>query len=252
MIYDLQKASILKRFSAFLLDFILICIVAVGIVALMSLITGFDNTYQQYEDIVDRYSQEYGIDLKEVLDDDATEEMKTKYKTALNAFSEDEEGKVLYAKIVNIIFLSISIGLFVAYLVVEFVVPLIFKNGQTVGKKVFSVGVMQVTGVRITPFILFVRSVLGKYTVETMVPMSIIFMVVLNVSGIIPLLVLLAIVILQIALLIATKTNSLIHDALSSTVVVDMATQMIFSDKESMIQYKEELHKAEAEKAEYK
>ena len=53
---------------------------------------------------------------------------------------------------------------------------------------------------------------------------------------------LLLILILQIVLIAATKTNSAIHDCLASTVTVDLASQMIFNTREEMIAYKEKLH----------
>lgn len=252
MIYDLQKASILKRISAWLLDFICICILAVGVAALVTVIAGFDGIYNEYNEIIETYSEKHGIDLKKTLPDDASEEQKALYQTAYEDFSKDETATVLYVRIISIIFMSIALGLFFAHLIVEFIIPLCLKNGQTVGKKVFSVGVMQITGVRITPFILFVRGILGKYTVETMVPLLMLLMVFMGIGGIVMLIVVAAIIILQLVLVIATKTNSLIHDALSSTVVVDMATQMIFDTKDAMISYKEEHSKAEAEKADYK
>ena len=42
MIYDLQKASLLKRASAILLDFILLVVLATGVGMVVSAITGFD------------------------------------------------------------------------------------------------------------------------------------------------------------------------------------------------------------------
>lgn len=251
MIYDLQKASILKRISAWLLDFVCICILSVGVFLVISAISGFDAKSERYDEIITQYSEEYGIDLKKGLDDDATQQQKDLYQKAYEAFAKDKEAIALYSQIINITILMVSLGLFVAVLIVEFIVPLFLKNGQTLGKKIFSVAVMQVSGVRITPFILFVRAILGKYTIELMVPALIIAMLVMGVGDLLTVLVLAALGIFQLALVIITKNNSLIHDALSSTVAVDMATQMIFDNKDEMIKYKEELHKAEVERSEY-
>lgn len=251
MIYDLQKASILKRISAWLLDFICVSIIAVGIMWAISAMAGFSAKSERYEELLNNYSEQYGVSLSEGLDQDASQEQKDLYNEAYQAFAKDEEVGVLYSQILNITILMVSLGLFIAIFIVEFVLPLIFKNGQTLGKKIFSVAVMQVSGVRINPFILFVRAVLGKYTIETMVPAMIIAMIFMGVADMMTILVLVALLIFQIILVIATKTNSLIHDALSSTVAVDMATQMIFYSKEEMIKYKEENHQAEVERSEY-
>ena len=56
---------------------------------------------------------------------------------------------------------------------------------------------------------------------------------------------------IQIILLIVTRTNSLIHDTLSSTVVIDFASQMIFDSVEAKREYQLRIHKEEAEKSDY-
>lgn len=252
MIYDLQKASLLKRFSAFLLDFILVCIVAVGLAALISRIVKFDSQYEQFVGYMEQHGKEYGVDITTAIPEDASEEYKENYNKANEALAKDTDAMAVYSKMTNLVFLMISIGLLVSFVIFEFVFPIIFKNGQTLGKKIFQVGVMQISGVRISLFALFVRGILGKYTVETMVPILLLGLIILGQGSAILVIVLFAIFAMQIILLIATKTNSLIHDILSSTVVVDMQTQMIFRTKEEMIQYKEEVRLAEVEKAEYK
>ena len=61
MIYDLQKASILKRISAFLLDFILLLILTAGFIALLTLIVRFDFYYNQLAEY-DKQYKEIGIE----------------------------------------------------------------------------------------------------------------------------------------------------------------------------------------------
>ena len=56
---------------------------------------------------------------------------------------------------------------------------------------------------------------------------------------------------MQIILLIATDTNSLIHDLLAKTVVIDFASQMIFADEEEMIAYKKRVHAEKAARQTY-
>lgn len=252
MIYDLQKASLLKRFSAFLLDFILICIVAVGFAALISRIVNFDAKFKQFDEYMTKYGEEFGVDLKNAIPDDASQEYKDNYNQANEALAKDKDAMKLYATIINLVFMMVSIGLLLSFIIFEFILPIILKNGRTIGKKIFQVGVMQINGVKINTFALFARAILGKYTVETMVPILILGLILLGRGTVVVVIVLFALIIMQLVLLIATKTNSLIHDVLSSTVVVDMATQMIFNSKEEMIEYKEQVHLAEVEKAEYK
>ena len=41
---------------------------------------------------------------------------------------------------------------------------------------------------------------------------------------------------------VAGVDNALIHDKMADTVCVDLASQMIFPDRETMIDYKEKMH----------
>ena len=110
---------------------------------------------------------------------------------------------------------------------------------------------MRIDGVRISPVILFVRSILGKYTVEIMIPVIIILMMFFGVGSIVTLGVVVLILLFEIILVIATKTNSFIHDVLSSTVVVDLPSQMIFDSVEAKIEYQARIHNEDAKNAKY-
>ena len=59
------------------------------------------------------------------------------------------------------------------------------------------------------------------------------------------------IALLNVGLFVINKTRPFIHDALASTVCVDMASQMIFNSVEEMIEYKKRIHREEAENAKY-
>lgn len=254
MIYDLQKASILKRFSAALLDFILIVILSAGAMWLMAVITKIDKYTDAVNDYYAQYGEKHGVDLLISQEDlaEQTEEYKAKYQAAVDEFFKDGDAKKAYDKVLTLPLLIITFGLLISSLIVEFVVPLCLKNGMTLGKKVFNVGVVFKNSVKISTFALFVRAVLGKYTIELMVPVLLLYMVFYNnLIGITGLIVLGLLVILQIVLIIATKTNSCIHDILSNTVVVDMQTQMVFNSYDELMQYKEDQHQEEVKKATY-
>ena len=239
MIYDLQKASFLKRISAWLLDVILLVILVTGVAALIAELSGFDGYSQQHEAALKIIEAEYGMRIDTIPEgyyEMTTEELESyqkEYKVAYKAWLEDEQAVKAYSMCQTLILLMISLSILVGYLVMEFIIPLVIGNGQTIGKKVFAIAVTRTNGVKITPVVLFIRTFLGKYTVETMVPLLVI---------------LAALLIAQIALLIATPTNSLIHDKLADTVTVDMTSQMIFATEEDLLNYKK---KVAAEKAEH-
>jgi uncharacterized RDD family membrane protein YckC len=130
-------------------------------------------------------------------------------------------------------------------------VPLLLGNGQTAGKKVFGLGVVRVDGVRTTPLQMFVRTVLGKFTVEIMIPVYVLLMIFFNVTGLSGTLLLLALLVAQILIMALNRNNSLIHDLLAGTVVVDVASQMIFRDTQDLINYKKKLSREQSDRQSY-
>ena len=144
--------------------------------------------------------------------------------------------------IVNLTLLITSIGILLSFVILEFIVPILFKNGQTLGKKAFGIAVMRFDGVKIGTPILFVRAILGKYTLETMVPVLFIIMLYFGMTGGIALLLIGALLIGQLILIFSTRARTPLHDVIANTVTVDMASQMIFESQEAMLAYKKDLH----------
>ena len=64
MVTDLQKASLWKRISAGLFDFILIVMLAVGVAALLSWVLGYNSYHQSYMEVRTRYEAQYGVDFE--------------------------------------------------------------------------------------------------------------------------------------------------------------------------------------------
>ena len=250
---DLQKAMIWKRVSAFLFDMILLGIVVVGAAFSLSTILGYDQQSQILAQHYARYEQEYGVsfDLSEEEYQALTPEKQALYGQAYEALMKDQQAARAYSMMANLSLVITSISILLGYLVLEFAVPLLFGNGQTLGKKIFGIGVMRTDGVRLRPVQLFIRTILGKYTLETMVPVLVVMMIFLGTIGILGTVLRAALCLGQIILLAVTRTNSLIHDVLAGTVVIDMGSQMIFDKEEEMIAYKQKLHAEHAARAPY-
>lgn len=266
MIYDLQKASLLKRFMAFLLDLILLVILVTGFMWIISSITNYDSYSNSMSDKIAEIEESFGIpaitkeynvtlDEFSLMNDDEKSslpnEVVATMEECIKAVNSNPVISDAYITMMNLTLLMVSISLLLAFVILELIVPAIFKNGQTVGKKIFSIAVMRIDGVKVTPLIMFVRSILGKYTVETMIPVIIILMIFFGVGDGLMLLVIPLILILELILVIATKTNSMIHDVLSSTVLVDLQSQMIFDSVEAKNEYRLRIHNDEVKDAKY-
>ena len=147
--------------------------------------------------------------------------------------------------------LTVSLGLFIAVLIWEFIVPLFLKDGRTVGSLIFGIAVMRSNGVRISHISLFIRAILGKYAIETMISVYIIMMIFMNAIGIVGPLVICGILLMQLILIISTKNNQLIHCILSDTVVVDYGSQRIFDSQEDLLEHKKREARDRAERNPY-
>ncbi len=243
MIYDLQKANTWKRISAYLFDLILLSVLAVGFALLLSTALGYNAQSETLEACYDKYETQYGVDFDiesekyELL----SEEEKKTYDEAYAAMWKDADFSRAFSMLVNLILIITTFSILLSYVILEFVVPLLFKNGQTLGKKIFGLCLVRVDCVKITPFMLIARTILGKYTVETMFPLAICFMFVLG-GGLVAPIVLLLMLVLQIVLFFTTKNHMVIHDCFAQTVVVDMASQMIFGTPEELLEYKKKIH----------
>lgn len=253
MITDLQKASLLKRISAYILDAILLVILAVGFGWVLSTVMDYDSYTAMMDERYTYYEAEYGVSFDITRDDynALPEEQRASYDAANKALGEDETALYAYNMMISQALTIVSMSLLLSYLVLEFLVPLLLHNGQTIGKKVFSIAVMRVDGVRLTNLALFVRTVLGKYTIETMFPVFIVLMIVLGILGPVGTMILTVFFLGQLALVMLRRDHGLLHDLIAGTVVVDLQSQMIFRTKEDLIAYKQHLHAEEAKKKPY-
>lgn len=244
MIFDLQKASMWKRISAFLFDIILLVIAVTGFAFLISCIVGFDKHNTALDEAYAKYEAEYGV-VFDISQDEYMQKSEAElqaWNDAYNALIKDEKAMYSYNMVINLTLVISTLAILFAYMLLEFAVPIKLGNGQTLGKKIFGVAVMRTDGVKVTPPLLFIRTILGKFTIETMIPVLICIMIFFNMIGIVGMFILGLILLLQIILLISTHTNSCIHDVLAKTVAVDMASQMIFESEEDMIAYKNKVH----------
>lgn len=252
-ILDLQKASLWKRISAALFDFIILSIVVIGAILMLSNTLGYDDYLDTYAAKCEEYSQKYDVELPVTKDsfNAMSEEQQSNYMAAQEDLNRDKEAVKAYTMMTNLPLLMVTGGVLVGILILQVLVPLLFGNGQSLGKKIFGIALMRIDGVKLSGPQLFVRSILGKFTVELMIPIYILWMALSGKSGIFGLAMLLLLLIAQILCLVITRTGSLLHDVLAGTVAVDIASQMIFETKEEQLKYIKDKHADEAAKAHY-
>ena len=245
---DLQKAGMWKRIAAWMFDGILTGILAVGLGLLLSALLGYDGHSRNLDMAYAKYEAEYGItfDISQEEYTALAEDTRQRYDAAYEALIRDEEAMYAYNMMLSLSLVITSFGILLAYLLWEFLLPLWLGNGQTLGKKIFGLCLIRADGVQVNTMQLFTRMLLGKYTVETMIPVSVLLMLFWGTIDLTGTLILLALLAAQLVCLAVTRTNSALHDLLAGTVVADMSSQMIFRTTEDLIAYQKQ---AAAERA---
>ena len=252
MIYDIQKASLLKRIPAWILDSILTLIVAVGVMTAFSFLLQVDKHTQALNDVYAAYEQKYEIDFSLSQEEISRldEEQLALYQAATEELAKDTVAQKAYEQVLTSMFFMVSLGLFTTALVLDFLIPLWLKNGQTLGKKMFGIALVRYDSVRVTPMMVFVRGVLGKYTLETMIPVLLVMMLMFGAMGLTGAVTLLVVLALVFILPLITKNRSAIHDLLACTVAVDLSTQMIFDTPEAREAYQKKIDEEMASRTE--
>ena len=232
---DIKRGSSWKRISAFLFDLILFSILALLFATLFSYVLGYDARLAEYQTRRNAVEERFGIsfDISESEYMAFTEEQKARYDQAYEALNADREAVRLYVLLSNLAVLIVSFGLLFAFLILEFLVPLLLKNGRSLGKKIFGLCVVRQSGVRISGPILFIRTVLGKYAIETLIPAYILIMFVFGKANIFLLILLALIFLSNILLFLFNRNHLLIHDMIAVTAVADFETQQIFESEEA-------------------
>lgn len=243
MNYEIQKAGIWKRMAAWLFDAILVSVLAVGCGALLSWALGYDGYSQTVDQAYAVYEAQYGIKFEITQEEYEafSETQRQNYDAAYEALIADETAMKAYGMMLSLSLVITSLGILLAVLIWEFLIPLGLGNGQTLGKKIFGLCLVRQDGVQVNNLQLFTRMILGKYTIGIMIPVFILLMTFWGVMGISGTLILLALLLAQSVCLIVTRNNQALHDMLAGTVVVDMASQTIFRTTEDLIAHQKRL-----------
>ena len=253
MSFDLQKASFWKRASAAIFDGILVGILAVGLAWILSLILNYDSYNTTLTDAYAHYESQYGITFEitqEAYEAMAEEEL-ARYNEAYDALIADDEAMYAYNMVINLTLVVTSLGILLSFLILEFAVPLLLGNGQTLGKKIFGIGLIRPDGVQMNHMQLFIRTVLGKFTVETMIPVYVLIMLMFNSVGLPGTVLLMALALTQVILLVVHRNHAVIHDLLAGTVAVDLASQMVFRTTDDLIAYQKKVAAEQAARQSY-
>ena len=243
MNYDIQRASFWKRIAAWFFDLILVITLAVGCGAVLSSLLGYNNYNQTLETAYSKYETQYGIvfDISRQEYEAMTDSERETYDTAYAALIADKDAMKAYNMVLNLSLVITSCGILLAMLIWELFIPLFLKNGQTLGKKIFGLCLVRNDCVKLNNLQLFARAVLGKFAIETMIPVYVLMMLFWGSAGLIGTALLFILVVAQVLCLMISRNNCAIHDFLAGTVVVDLASQTIFRSTEDLIAHQKKV-----------
>ena len=254
MSISIQKANFWKRVSAWLVDVVLTIVLSMAFALGTSSILNYEKIYNEYSAIVTEYEKEFGITLDQEEYDKLSETDKKAYDAKQQemdvALSKNEKAMSLRSALSSLIFTIVAISLSLSILVAHFIIPLFFKDGKTLGKKVFGLAVIRTNGVKLSTPVLFARSIVGLLAIETLAVMLLCTMGIAG-KNIIALIAALGVQILQVFVMLKTPHRASIHDLLADTVVVDFASQRIFESQEELLAAIAEEQAKEAAEAPY-
>ena len=243
MAHELQKANMWKRIAAWLFDLILLSVLVVGFAYLIANVFGYDGYAHALDSAYAQYETEYGIqfDITQEAYEAMSDAQRQNYEAAYEALVHDEAAMHAYNMMLNLMLVITTGGLLLGIMLWEFMIPIWLGNGQTLGKRIFGLCLVRNDGVRMNTMQLFVRALLGKFTIETMIPVYILLMLFWGTIDFTGTAIILALLLGQSLCVGLTKTNSAIHDLLAGTVVVDMSSQTIFPTTEDLIAYQKQV-----------
>ena len=253
MAHELQTAHIWKRLAAWMFDNILLGILAVGFGLILSALLGYNSHSRVLDDAYADYEAEYSVSFEISRTDyeAMTQAQRDNYNAAYEALIADGDAMYAYNMMISLSLVIISLGVLLAVMVWDFLIPLKLGNGQTLGKKIFGLCLVRCDGVKMNTMQLFARSVLGKYAIETMIPVLIVLMIFWGTMGVMGTVVLAALAVGQGICLLVTGSNSAIHDLLAGTAVVDYASKTIFGSAEELLEYQKKLAAERSARAPY-
>ena len=253
MVYDLQKASMWKRIAAWMFDGILTATLAVGFGLLLSVLLGYDAHNEKMETSMAAYESQYGVvfDISQEEFLAMTDAQRQNYDDAYATLIADGEFVYAYNMSLNLTMVITTVSILLAMVIWEFAVALYFGNGQTLGKKIFGLGLVRTDGVRVNNLQLFTRVLLGKFTIGTMLPVYLVILLLFGSIGLLGTVLLMGIGLAQLLCVILSRTNAFIHDLMAGTAVVDISSQMIFRTTEDLLAYKKQVAAEQAARQAY-
>ncbi len=246
---DFFKAPPIKRFAAYLIDLILLLAITAGVAVWVGTEMDYSGQLDKVQGFYTSYEQKHGItNLNGITQEEyqaLSQADKDKYEKAWEEMDADDEARYTLNMLVFTRIIAIGAGTLLGYVILEVMLPLIFQNGQTLGKKILGLCVMHKDHVRVSTLQVIFRAILGKYFIGTLIPLALLMIPNFSIWIISGSTIVAIIAMTQAFIVMMSQANCGIHDKLFHTVVADFTQQYIFDTMEERRAYDRELQARE-------
>ena len=231
-IYTPKLARPIKRLAAYLIDIVMVLVIFTGVMFLLSEMFDYQGVNakleQLYIDTGVKIADDKGVyDFCDIKNTTCEQSLKNLY--AMDLFYElfnSIQGFLIYAPIISI---------FVPLLILEFILPMIFKNGQTLGMKLFNIALISKNGIKVKPIQVFVRFLFGKFIINGIVPvLGVMYIFISDGAGITGAMLLLLYLIANFACYGVGQNKTFVPDALAGCYPIDTQEQIFFDTVEEL------------------
>ena len=225
-IYNPVMAKLTNRLASYVMDVILYLVLFTGVLYLCVLISSLDEYQTLLNDEYIRIGYKYFDETKDayvtITNTDAN------FNAVMELYKNSEVILTYEPKVTMIVMNTPLIAIAITSLILELILPLIFKNGQTIGMKCFKLALISKSGIAISLNQIFVRFLFGRVVLMKMIPYLCLFFAFFNpAGGLFGLVMLIAILLGNLILVLVNKNKCSIPDLLVSVYMVD-ATQTAF------------------------
>ena len=220
----LTYAPLKKRIPAALIDALLVLLVTALLVWGLGALANYSAKIDRISEITTQYelSHQVNFSITEEVYQSLPAEERARYDLAIDAMRRDPAMVDAYGDLTGSALWIVALSFFVALLGLEILLPLSFKKRGTLGKQLLGLSLAQADLTPVRTSTLLGRVLIGKYLIETMLPVLVLIMTAFEVIELpwIGILLLTLFALVQVLVIAGTRLHVPVHSLISGTVTV--------------------------------
>lgn len=224
----MTHASLKKRMAVAALDLVLALLLTALLACAFGALFGYARTVAQIDRVTTDFeiANRINLSITEEVYQSLPEAERTRYDLMIDALRHDPAMIDAYTDLVGATVGIAALSFLVAYLALEILIPLCNKHRATVGGLLLGMTLAQADLSPVRTSTLLGRVLIGKYLMETLLPVIVLIITALEViPGLAGILILLVFAAVQIWAVAATAQHVPVHGLISGTVTANAAKQ---------------------------